>query len=205
MTAPQAHPARSGLAPDALLSGGAQQATMGAQPGLPMTAAPLSGGTPLDIPPGLRAMVAADIAAVLAIEQTAYGHPWTRGNFIDSLAAGYLAWLRHDAQALLVGYCVALPGHQETHLLNLTVRPACQRAGIGAALLAELVGWSRRRGDASLFLEVRGGNLGARALYAAAGFDEVGLRRDYYPADRQRREDAVVMRLSLGAPEGDAA
>ncbi len=205
MSASQAQPAHSGLAPDALLSGGAQQAATRTLPGLPITDSPLSGGTPLDMPPGLRAMVAADIDAVLAIEQTAYGHPWTRGNFIDSLAAGYLAWLKHDAQAELVGYCVALPGHRETHLLNLTVRPACQRAGIGAALLAGLVGWSRRRGDASLFLEVRDGNLGARALYAAAGFDEVGLRRNYYPADSLRREDAVVMRLRLDAPDGGAA
>ena len=170
-----------------------------------MSATPQSGGASLDRPSGLRPMVAADIDAVLAIEQTAYGQPWTRGNFVDSLAAGYLAWLKHDAQALLLGYCVALPGHQETHLLNLTVRPACRRAGIGTTLLADLVGWSRRRGDASLFLEVRASNIGARALYAAAGFDEVGLRRDYYPADHQRRENAVMMRLILSTPDGDTA
>ena len=83
--------------------------------------------------------------------------------------------------------------------LNLTVRPARQRTGIGRALLANLTAWSRQRGDASLFLEVRASNLGARALYAAAGFEEVGLRCDYYPAAGLRREDAVVMRLSLAS------
>jgi ribosomal-protein-alanine N-acetyltransferase len=154
------------------------------------------------VAPGLRMMGMADVEAVMAIEQAAYSHPWTRGNFIDSLAAGYLAWLRHDESGALIGYCVALPGHQETHLLNLTVAPARQRGGLGRALLAELVDWARLRGDAALFLEVRQSNHGALALYAAAGFEEVGQRRDYYPADHHRREDAVVMRLPLDALPG---
>jgi len=150
--------------------------------------------------PRQRPMVAADLDAVLAIELAAYAHPWSQGNFIDSLAAGYLAWVRLDGAQQLVGYCVAQPGFEETHLLNLTVAPAHQRCGHGRVMLDELAVWARRRGDAKLWLEVRQSNHGARALYAAAGFDEVGLRRGYYPADRQQREDAVVMRLTLAPP-----
>ena len=198
MTMPQAQPAQGAVALDAQWPGG-RAADAHTLPGPSSADASASAGLPAALAPGLRAMAMADIDAVMAIEQAAYGHPWTRGNFIDSLCAGYLAWLRHDAQAELVGYCVALPGYRETHLLNLTVRPARQRRGIGRALLADLTACSRRRGDASLFLEVRGGNLGARALYAAAGFEEVGLRHDYYPAAGLRREDAVVMRLSLAS------
>lgn len=147
--------------------------------------------------PSHRAMGVGDLDAVLAIEATAYSFPWTRGNFVDSLAAGYLAWLRHDATHRLIGYCVALPGFEETHLLNLTVAPAHQRGGHGRAMLDALADWARQRGDTALWLEVRQSNHGARALYASAGFAEVGQRRDYYPADRQQREDAVVMRLAL--------
>lgn len=146
-----------------------------------------------------RPMAVGDLDAVLAIELAAYSHPWSRGNFVDSLAAGYLAWLRLDAGQQLLGYCVALPGFEETHLLNLTVAPAHQRRGHGRAMLDELTDWARRRGDAALWLEVRHGNLRARALYAAAGFEVAGTRRDYYPAGRLAREDAVVMRLALTA------
>ena len=149
---------------------------------------------------GHRPMLAADIEAVLAVEVLAYSHPWTRGNFIDSLAAGYRAELRLDTTGGLVGYAVALPGFEETHLLNITVAPAHQHDGHGAALLLRLADWARQRGDSALWLEVRQSNQRARALYERLGFAEVGCRRDYYPADRQQREDAMVMRLALDGP-----
>ena len=144
-----------------------------------------------------RAMAPSDLEDVLALEVAAYPHPWSRGNFSDSLAAGYLAWVRHDSQQQLLAYCVAQPGHEETHLLNLTVAPPLQRRGHGRALLMALTDWARQRGDTALWLEVRQSNAAGRALYAAAGFAEVGLRRNYYPDRHQQREDAVVMRLSL--------
>jgi [ribosomal protein S18]-alanine N-acetyltransferase len=142
-------------------------------------------------------MASSDLPEVLALEKAAYPFPWSQGNFIDSLAAGYLAWVRHDPQRQLVAYCVAQPGYQETHLLNLTVAPLQQRRGHGRTLLLALAGWARERGDAALWLEVRQSNTAGRALYAGAGFAEVGLRRGYYPDTQQRREDAVVMRLAL--------
>jgi ribosomal-protein-alanine N-acetyltransferase len=148
-----------------------------------------------------RAMAASDLPAVLALEVAAYPFPWSRGNFIDSLAAGYLAWVRHDDQQQLLAYCVAQPGYQETHLLNLTVAPHLQRRGHGRTLLLALADWARQRGDAALWLEVRQRNAAGRALYASTGFVEVGLRRGYYPDQHQQREDAVVMRLAL-RPEG---
>ena len=151
----------------------------------------------------LLPMTVADLDRVLAIEVSVYSHPWTRGNFIDSLAAGYLAWLRLDAQGRCIGYCVAMPGFEETHLLNLTVAPAAQRRGHARAMLQALCEACRERGDRMLWLEVRQGNAVARQLYERFGFDTVGLRRDYYPAGQGRREDAVVMKMGFGR-SGDA-
>ena len=147
-----------------------------------------------------RPMTLADVDAVMALEVQAYSHPWSRGNFIDSLAAGYLSELRLDAGGRLLAYRVAMPGVAELHLLNLTVAPAAQRQGHGAALLGRLVALGRARQDERLWLEVRDSNQAARALYRRHGFAEVGLRRGYYPAEHQRREDAVVMSLDLQAP-----
>jgi ribosomal-protein-alanine N-acetyltransferase len=133
---------------------------------------------------------------VLAIEQAAYAFPWTRGNFIDSLAARYLAeMLLGDAG--VVGYYLAMPGVDEMHLLNLTIAPAWQGRGHGVALLDALVAHCRARGDRALWLEVRESNLRARQIYTRYGFGEVGLRRGYYPAPHGQREHAVVMSLEV--------
>ncbi len=148
-----------------------------------------------------RPMTPADLEAVLALEVQAYSHPWTRGNFIDSLAAGYHAELRLDEHSRLLGYLVALPGFEETHLLNLTVAPAHQRAGHGSAMLAGLIQQASTRGDQALWLEVRPSNQPAQLLYQRLGFVEVGRRRDYYPAERAQREDALVLRRGLPVAE----
>jgi ribosomal-protein-alanine N-acetyltransferase len=155
-------------------------------------------------PPWHRPMVLADLDEVLAVEVQAYSHPWSRRNFVDSLAAGYDAELRLDAAGALLGYRVAMPGFEETHLLNLTVAPAHQRRGHGLALLNRLADLARARNDQRLWLEVRESNATARALYLAQGFVEVALRRSYYPVARDLREDAVVMSLALFNTDGGA-
>jgi [ribosomal protein S18]-alanine N-acetyltransferase len=155
-----------------------------------MTALPRPGAA-------LRPMQTDDLDAVLAVERSAYSFPWTRGNFIDSLAAGYLAELLvHDTLGL-AGYYVAMKGVDEMHLLNLTVAPAQQRRGHSHTLLDALELQCRRQHIGTLWLEVRASNLHARDVYARRGFAEAGLRRGYYPAGHGRREDAIVMSLAL--------
>jgi len=145
-----------------------------------------------------RAMTARDAHAVQAIEASAYRFPWTRGNFIDSLAAGYHAEVL-ACDGALVGYFVAMPGVDELHLLNVTVAPAHQGQGFGSLLLDVVNQLALNLGLPRLLLEVRHSNEPARALYLRRGFMAVGLRRGYYPAV-QGREDAVVMSLHLVAP-----
>ena len=146
-----------------------------------------------DAPPRLRAMRVGDVSAVLAVEVRAYSYPWSRGNFIDSLAAGYLADVLVNEEGAVLGYFLALPGAGELHLLNVTVAPEHQCCGLGRRLMQALHGHGQRLGLHTVFLEVRASNLRARALYARLGYAEVGLRRAYYPAT-PRREDAIIMR-----------
>lgn len=148
----------------------------------------------------LEPMTVAHLDAVLTVENAAYAFPWSRGNFVDSLAAGYAADVLLDAGGALVGYCVAMSGVEEMHLLNLTIAPAWQRRGHGRRLLDALVARCRREGAQRLWLEVRSGNVVALALYQACGFVQVGTRRGYYPAPEGRREDARVMQRVLGQP-----
>jgi ribosomal-protein-alanine N-acetyltransferase len=148
-----------------------------------------------------RAMNSRDLDAVQAIEAAAYAFPWTRGNFIDSIAVGYLAEVLVEAGAI-TGYFVAMAGVDELHLLNITVAPQHQGRGLGSLMLDVVQDFGQRQGLSTLLLEVRRSNPRARALYLRRGFTEVGLRRDYYPAAKGR-EDALVMSLALGAHAHD--
>ena len=143
-------------------------------------------------------MTAADVDAVRAIESGVYAFAWTRGNFIDSLAAGYVAeLLRIGGDGRLLGYFVAMAGADEMHLLNITVAPTAQRQGHARFMLARLIVRCRRVGARRLWLEVRVGNGGARAAYQRLGFGEMGVRPGYYPAAHGLRESAVVMSLPI--------
>ena len=145
--------------------------------------------------PRFEAMRDAELAAVVAIENAIYDHPWTRGNFADSLRAGYQCWT-YRLGTQLIGYFVLLVAAHEAHLLNLSVASASQRRGHGSALLAESIRIARTLGARNIYLEVRPSNRAAQALYARFGFSHVALRRGYYPAGAQR-EDALVFALAL--------
>ena len=138
----------------------------------------------------------ARLDAVLAVEQRAYTHPWTRGNFTDALASGYQAQVLMAGDELL-GYFVAMLGVEEAHLLYLTVTPDYQRQGWARVLLDGLALWARGRSAQWLWLEVRVSNQRAQQIYQAHGYRRVGERKRYYPAADGQREDAVVMSLAL--------
>lgn len=142
-----------------------------------------------------RAVIEADLDAVVEAERRIHPFPWTRGNFSDSLAAGHEAWLALE-DGRMVGYAVTMPVPDETHLLNISVLPERQRGGIGAALLSMLFDQGREQGAGRMLLEVRAGNLAALAFYRRHGFVEIGRRRGYYPA-HEGREDAIVMAREL--------
>lgn len=133
---------------------------------------------------------------VMAVEHLAYAHPWSHGNFADSLKAGYEAQLLVAGDALL-GYFVAMKGVDEVHLLNITVAPEHQRQGWARVMLDALAIWSRGQGAQWLWLEVRMSNWRAQQVYERYGFRRVGERKQYYPASQGRREHAVVMSLKL--------
>ena len=149
--------------------------------------------------PRLTAMQYGDLDQVLRIERAAYSFPWTRGNFVDTIAAGHLAQCLWAGDTLL-GYFVAMPGYQEVHLLNITIAPEHQRQGWARLLLDALALWARAQHADWVWLEVRLSNVRAQQLYLRHGYVRVGMRKRYYPAAHGEREDAVVMSLRLAAP-----
>lgn len=149
----------------------------------------------LDLIPRYRRMTAADLDAVIAIEDAIYPHPWTRGNFSDSLAAGYHCWIV-ECGGEMAGYTVVMIAAGEAHLLNLSVAAPWQRRGIGREALNFALKLARDHGAEKVLLEVRPSNGAAIALYASAGFAQIANRRSYYAAG-DSREDAIVLQLEL--------
>ena len=142
-----------------------------------------------------RPMQLNDLDAIMAIEPYIYPYPWTRGNFSDSLNSGYSAWvlLRNE---VIIGYALVMMVLDEAHLLNLSVAKTYQKQGLGRILLEHMIQIAKNNQAANMFLEVRPSNISAIALYENTGFNEMAIRRGYYPA-KNGREDAVLMGLAL--------
>ena len=146
----------------------------------------------------LRHMNRTDVQAVAAIEQAAYEFPWTPGIFRDCIRVGY-----HCRVATVEGgvraYGIMSTAAGEAHILNLCVDPDTRRSGLGRSVLGHLTELAVRAQSQRMYLEVRPSNVAAQALYASAGFVQIGRRKAYYRA-RVGREDAVVLALELARP-----
>lgn len=142
-----------------------------------------------------RTMQTEDLDVIMQIEPIIYSHPWTRGNFNDSLNAGHAAWVML-LDNKIIGYTLMMLVLDEAHLLNISVAAAYQKQGLGRVLLSHMIDRAKESGVLNMFLEVRSSNVPAMALYEKMGFVEISVRRGYYPA-KAGREDAVLMGLVI--------
>jgi ribosomal-protein-alanine N-acetyltransferase len=143
----------------------------------------------------MRDMTMNDLEAVLAIENIAQPHPWTRGNFSDALRCGYRCVVDERVHEV-VSYAVLMPVLDEAELLTIAVAQNQQRKGLGRGMLLEQIRWAQAQNMRRIILEVRVTNLSAIALYRSLGFVEIGMRRGYYQ-NAQGREDALLMACEL--------
>ena len=144
----------------------------------------------------LRDMTEADLDGVLRIEREVHAHPWTLGNFSDALRSKYLCKVYESEAGEVLGYAVLMLAVDEAELLDIAIGSQHQRMGRGRKLLEEMMALARRHDMHRMVLEVRASNAAAIGLYRSAGFADIGLRRDYYPAE-YGREDAILMGREL--------
>lgn len=146
---------------------------------------------------GLRPMLLDDIDEVMEIENQVYTSPWTDSIFRDCLRVGYSCWI-YRFEDELRAYGVMSVGAGEAHILTVCVKPEAQGQGLGRMMMDHLIQLAIKRRADKAFLEVRPSNRVAMQLYQSMGFEQIGLRKDYYP-DGDGREDAIVMVLSLAS------
>lgn len=144
---------------------------------------------------GFRPMRQEDLPKIMEIEVRVYLYPWTLRIFRDCLHVGYCCWIYELNNEIQTYYVMAI-GYGEAHILNLCVRPEAQRKGLGSMMLSHMMALGRQHKVDTLLLEVRPSNAGAVSLYHKNGFNEVGLRKAYYPGQKHQ-EDALIMARSL--------
>jgi ribosomal-protein-alanine N-acetyltransferase len=137
-----------------------------------------------------------DLTKVVEIEQAANRFPWSYKNFEDCLMAGHHAWAIVNEQDEIIGYTIIQVIVDELHLLNICIAPKFQGQGFGRALLNEVIELADEHSASVVLLEVRRSNHRAQQLYLQSGFNEVSVRRGYYPAENGR-EDAILMAMDL--------
>ena len=149
-----------------------------------------------------REMSKSDIPKIVAIEQRAYPFPWSEAVFKSCLKIGYCCRVG-EIRGEIVAYGILSIGAGEAHVMNLCVAPEWQGQGLGREMLEHLLETAQREGVSTVFLEVRPSNTRALALYRKLGFVEIGVRKDYYPAEHGR-EDAIIMAKTL-LPSGNTS
>lgn len=140
-------------------------------------------------------MQARDLPGVMAVERLTAAFPWTEGIMRDCLQVGYSGWV-YDLNGEILGYAFLSAGGGEAHVLNIAIHPGHQGRGLGRALMQHLLERARGLHAETVFLEVRPSNKTALRLYDSLGFNQAGLRRNYYPST-DGREDALIMALAL--------
>jgi len=141
-------------------------------------------------------MESSDIKDVLSIEQEANQFPWSIKNFEDCLKSNNQAWVFVNDSGEIIAYSIVQKVVDETHLLNICVKPSAQGKGVGREALNHIIDFANSISSVLIVLEVRSSNQRAQQLYLQAGFNEMLVRKDYYPA-KEGREDAILMGLDL--------
>jgi len=142
-----------------------------------------------------RLMVESDLDKILEIEEAVYPFPWTHGIFYDCLNIGYLCRvLEHNGK--IIAYAVMSVAVGEAHLLTIVVSADEQGKGYGKKMLNEMIMHAVTANAETMYLEVRTSNKKAIQLYHQRGFNELGIRANYYPDDNGR-EDALILALDL--------
>ena len=145
----------------------------------------------------IRRMSEDDLNNVMRIEQNAHAYPWTEGILTDCLRVGYLCRVLEEKDTKTIyGFSVLSFGAGEAHVLNIAVDPHYQRQGYGRLLMQQLIDDAKTLEVDTLLLEVRASNASAISLYDDFGFNEIGIRKNYYPA-KQGKEDAFMFAKAL--------
>lgn len=131
------------------------------------------------------------VPQIAELEKLCFSDPWSEKSIASELNNALSLWLVAVEDGKVLGYVGSQTVLGETDMMNIATHPDHRKQGIATALIVGLIGALERRGSHSLMLEVRSSNEPAKSLYRHLGFEEVGVRKNYY---RNPKEDALILR-----------
>lgn len=137
----------------------------------------------------IRAYMPDDLADILSLDQQCFSHSWSQGSWESSLASEQYRCFVLEEQGELAGFLLISFVLDEGELLKIGVAPAQRGKALGKALLEYGLRWWKQQGICQIFLEVRESNQPAIYLYENAGFEHIGVRKNYY---QNPKENAVL-------------
>lgn len=143
--------------------------------------------------PGIRPMTAADLDAVLLIEQSSFPLPWKREHFLHEITAPHSFPFVAEIDGKVAGYVCLMSLFEEAQILDIAVAAEQRGRGVGRLLMEKALAVAREKGAEIMALEVRESGTAAIGLYRALGFRQVGIRANYY----ESRENAVLMEIPI--------
>ena len=148
----------------------------------------------------IRLMEVEDLNAVMINENSAYEFPWSAAIMANNQKRHYCivfeSLAENNKQTEILGHAILSTVADEASVLNIAVSPKAQRQRIGHQLMENILAHAVRKDCVEVFLEVRESNRPAFTMYHQFGFNEVGIRRNYYPS-HQGREDAILLACYL--------
>ena len=138
----------------------------------------------------IRRMSEEDLVQVCELEQQIFSEPWSRQSFADSMKKTENIYLVVEEQGQILGYCGLWGVAGEGQICNVAVRETARNRGVAKAMLGELLRIGNEAGLTAYTLEVRVGNAPAITVYHALGFEDAGIRKNFYS---KPQEDALIM------------
>lgn len=138
----------------------------------------------------IRRMEEKDLQQVAGIEKEIFSMPWTEEDFKKALNDSHNIYIVVDNGGEITGYCGLWSVLEEGQITNVAIRKDCRGFGVGTSMMEELIRTGMENGLTAFTLEVREGNGSARRLYEKLGFEEAGIRPNFY---EKPKENAVIM------------
>lgn len=142
----------------------------------------------------IRPMQESDLDAVAVIEAACIKQPWSRKSFAESLEKEYSLFLVAEEEEKVCGYIGLYLTYEDAEITGIAVLSEKRRGGRGKALLQQAISYAEKKGARRILLEVRNSNVSAQAFYKKMGFEEIGIRPNFYDFPK---EDAILMQLQI--------
>lgn len=144
--------------------------------------------------PAVRSITENDIKAVAMIEAEVFSDAWTSKSILETMQQKQAFILVAEKENQIWGYCIVYYVLDEGEIARIAVNPVCRRQGVGRNILEAVREACLEKGVTRLLLDVRESNQTAREFYTDFGFQEDGIRKNFY---EMPKEHAVLMSKCL--------